>query len=113
MTSTAATFIASQDAPNATTTAYTSPTAGKGSRIDYFVCTNHSAGTVNVSIWSVPFGGTAADSNLRVKAQALAAGESRVMFELLGERLAPGDFLAWSASAATSINGKASGVELT
>ena len=113
MTATPATLIAQADLPNVTTLAYTSPTAGKGSRIDYFALTNHSAAAKTANIYVVPFGGTAVAANQVIQSLSLAAGECRVMFELLGRRLAPGDFLSWDASAATSVSGCATGVEIT
>ena len=113
MTTTPATLVARADLPIATTTVYTSPTSGKGSRIDYAEATNYSGAAKTINVYLVPFGGAAANSNLVIQAASLAAGEARVLFELLGARLAPGDVIAWSASSATSVNGAITGVELT
>lgn len=113
MTATATVLIAQADMPNATTLAYTSPVAGKGSRIDYFVATNHSGATKSINVYVVPFGGTAGTANIVLQAVSLVAGESRVLFELLGRRMAPGDFISGDASAATSVSWCATGVELT
>lgn len=113
MTSSSAVLIPQADIPNATTLAYTSPTAGKGSRIDYFTVTNHSVATKSINVYIVPFGGTAVAANQVLQTLSLAIGETRVLFELLGRRLNPGDFISWDASAATSVSGSATGVELT
>lgn len=47
----------------------------------------------------VPSGGTASASNMVVKARPIAAGESQVVFELLGKALAAGDTIQALADA--------------
>ena len=113
MTSSSAILIPQVDIPNATILAYTSPVAGKGSRIDYFAVTNHSGATKSINVFIVPFGSTAIAVNQVLQTLSLAIGETRVLFELLGRRMNPGDFISWDASAATSVSGSATGVEFT
>lgn len=116
MSATPKVIIAAQDAPNATTTLYTSPvsaTGGKGTWIDKFTATNHTAGAVALSIYLVPLGGTAANSNIVIQAAGLAAGATDTLPEVVGKFLNPGDFIAVLASAAASISIAANGRELT
>jgi hypothetical protein len=113
-TATPATFVAAQDLSNVSATLlYTSPTSGKGSRIDAAVVNNHSGAAKTINLYAVPFAGTAGTSNILLQTLSLAAGETRILFEVLGLRLAPGDFLAGDASAAASTNIRVSGVEFT
>jgi len=113
MTATPKVLIAHQNVPSAQTTAYTSPTGGKGTWVDKFVATNYSGGVVTISVNVVTLGDTAGNHNLAIKTKSLAAGESYTFPELVGKFLNPGDFISWVASAATSINGAANGRELT
>lgn len=113
MPSNAAVLIPHQQIEAATTTKYTSPTAGKGTWIDKFTVTNTSAGAVTYSVWLVPDGETPADTNLIIKDKSLAAAATDLAPEVTGKFLAPGDFIAWDASAATSLTGGANGRELT
>jgi hypothetical protein len=57
--------------------------------------------------------GSAGDLNLVVKTKSLAAGETYTFPELVGQVLAPSGFISTIASAATSINIRASGREIT
>ncbi len=113
MTSTTKVLIPHQDVPNATATAYASPTAGKGTWIDKFTATNHTAGALTMSVHLVPSGGSALPENIVVSDKALAANETYIFPELVGKFLAPGDFIAWVASAAASISSGSNGRELT
>lgn len=113
MTATPNILIAAQDAPNAQTTVYTSPTAGKGTWIDKFTATNYSAGAVTLSINIVTLAGAAGNSNLVVKTKSIAAGATDTLPEVIGKMLKPGDFISVIASAATSIAIASNGRELT
>lgn len=113
MTATPKVIIAAQDAPNAQTTVYTSPAAGKGTWIDKMTATNYSAGAVTLSINIVTLAGAAGNSNLVVKTKSLAAGATDTLPEIVGKFLNPGDFVSVVASAATSISLAANGRELT
>jgi hypothetical protein len=112
MTVTAKPLINAKQAENAQTTQYTAPT-GTRTIVDKFTATNTSAGSVTLSINLVTSAGAAADSNLVVKAKALAASETYTFPELTGQVLNPGDFISTLASAATSITIRASGREVT
>ena len=111
MTVTALCLIESKDANNAITTQYT---AGNGTRtiIDKFTSTNYTAGSLTLTVYIVPFGSAAGNSNL-IKIKTLAAGECYVWPEVVGHTLNPGDFISTNASAASSINIRASGRENT
>ena len=116
MTATPKVIIAAQDAPSSTTTLYTSPAAasgGKGTWVDKFTAHNHTAAAVSLTIYIVPSGGSAADSNKLIAAMGLAAGFTDTLPEVVGKFLNPGDFIAVVASAATSISVAANGRELT
>ncbi len=113
MTVTTLALIETKDAANSITTQYTADSASKvRTIIDKFTGTNYSAGTQTLSVYLVPFGGTASSSNL-IKSKALAAGECYTFPEVVGHTLNPGDFIATNATAATSINIRSSGRENT
>jgi hypothetical protein len=104
-------LIESKDAANVITTQYT---ASVGARviIDKFTATNYTAGALTLTVYLVPSGGSAGNSNL-IKIKTLAAGECYTWPEIVGHTLNPQDFIATNASAATSINIRASGREIT
>lgn len=113
MTVTVKGLFSSKYAEAATTPQYTADSASKmRTTIDKFTGTNTTAGPLVLSVWLVPFGGTADNSNLK-KAKTLAAGECYGFPEVSGQTLNPGDFIATLASAVTSINIQASGRENT
>jgi len=111
MTVTALCIIESKDAANATTTQYTA-TGNTRTIIDKFTGTNYSGGVQTLTVYLVPSGGSANNSNL-MKAKALAAGECYVFPEIVGHTLNPGDSIQTAASAASSINIRSSGRENT
>ena len=113
MTVTALCIIESKDAANGIATQYTA-SANNNVRtiIDKFTSTNYTAGALTLTVYLVPFGSAAANSNL-VKIKTLAPGECYVWPEVVGHTLNPGDFIATNASAATSINIRSSGRENT
>ena len=105
-------IIPAKNAENAQTTQYT---AGVGVRtiIDKFTGTNYSAAAVTLSVNLVTSADSAGNQNLIVKTKSLAAGETYTFPELVGHVLNPGDFISTIASAATSVNIRASGREVT
>lgn len=105
-------LIASKNAESSQTTQYT---AGTGVRtiIDKLTATNYSAGALTISVNLVTLADTAGNQNLIVKAKALAAGETYTFPEIVGHVLSAGDFISTIASAATSINIRAGGREIT
>ena len=104
-------LIEAKDAENAQTTQYTA--TGLRAIIDKFTATNHTAGAVNLSVNLVPSGGAAGATNLINSAKTLAAGETYTFPELVGQVLAAGDFISTLASAAASVNIRASGREIS
>ena len=110
MTVTALCIIESKNAENAITTQYTASVNSVRTIIDKFTSTNYTAGALTLTVYLVPFGSAAGNSNL-IKIKTLAAGECYVWPEVVGHTLNPGDFIATNASAATSINIRSGGRE--
>ena len=77
--------------------------------IDKFTATNYSGSTATLSVNLVTFADTAGNQNLIVKAKTLQPGETYSFPELAGHVLASGGFISTIASAASSINIRASG----
>lgn len=111
MTVTAKTIIPAKNAENAQTTQYTATNVR--TIIDKFTATNYSAGAITLSINLVTLADTAGNQNLIVKTKSLAANETYTFPEIVGHVLNSGDFISTIASAATSINIRASGREVT
>ncbi|KKW93046.1 hypothetical protein YP76_07065 [Sphingobium chungbukense] len=97
---------------NAVATYYTTPAAAKA-RIDAFSVVNYSGVAATFSIWLVPTGGTADNTNLLVKDRSVAAGASGRILEAVGQWLGGGGTIQMSASATGSITVLASGIEQT
>ena len=111
MTVTVKVLIPAKIAENAQTTQYTA--TGVTTLIDKFTATNYSAGAVTLSVNIVTSADTAGNQNLIVKTKSLQASETYTFPELVGTALAAGGFISTIASAATSINIRASGREIT
>ena len=111
MTVTAKVLIAAKNAENAQTTQYTA--VGLSTLIDKFTATNYSAGVVTLSVNLVTSADTAGNQNLIVKNKSLQAGETYTFPEIAGHVIDPGGFISTVASAATSVNIRASGREIT
>jgi len=111
MTVTAKTLIAPKNAESTQVTQYTATNVR--TIIDKFTATNYTAGAVTLSINLVTLADTAGNQNLIVKTRSLAAGETYTFPEIVGHVLNSGDFISTIASAATSINIRASGREIT
>lgn len=107
MTVTVSVIIPAKTAEDAQTTQYTSN--GLTTLIDKFTATNYSAAAATISVNLVTVAGSASDSNLIVKTKTLQAGETYTFPELVGFALGNGDFISTIASAAASINIRASG----
>ena len=95
----------------AQTTQYTA-TACKAV-IDKFTVTNTTATNVAFSCNLVASGGSVSDSNLIIDAKTVAAGETYLCPELIGQSLEPSGFISTLAGAATSLTISASGREIT
>lgn len=107
---TPANLIASQYVPNATTTMLTSGSQSNGTVVKKVTFTNVTASPVTVSVNRVPFGGTAATSNLVMDTVTIPpVGVTYIANELNGITLGLGDFLAMIASAANAVVVTASG----
>lgn len=77
-----------------------------------YVC-NTTAGAVTVTIDLVDSGGTAGDSERAISARSIAAGETYLCPELVGQILNPGDTIQGLASTATSLTLRVSGREIS
>jgi hypothetical protein len=104
-------LIPAKIAEAAQTTQYTA--TGVKAVIDKLTATNYSAGAVTLSVNVVTSGDTAGNQNLIVKTKTLQAGETYTFPELIGTVLEAGGFISTIASAATSINVRASGREIS
>ena len=76
-----------------------------------FISTIASAATISVNL--VTSADTAGNQNLIVKTKSLQPAETYTFPEIVGQTLAPGGFISTIASAATSINIRSSGREIT
>jgi len=87
--------------------------ASKAAKLAKLVLANVSVSAVTVSASIVPSGGTVDGTHKIVAAYSLAAGDSTVITEVENIWLGAGDFISVNASAATSINVLASGLEFS
>ena len=111
MTVTVKVLIAAKNAESAQTTQYTA--SGVTTIIDKFTATNYDTAARTLSVNLVTSGDTAGNQNLIVKTKTLQAGETYTFPEIVGQVLASGGFISTIASAATTINIRASGREVT
>ena len=103
-------LIDGKTAENAQTTQYTSPTNIR-TVIDKFTARNYSGAAATLSVNVVPSGGAASSSNL-VVSYTLAAGETYIFPEVVGQYLEPGDFISTLAGTASAISIRASGRQI-
>ena len=111
MTVTAKVLIPAKIAESSQTTQYTATNVT--TIIDKFTATNYSAGAVTISVNIVTSGGSAGNDNLITKTKSLQPAEAYTFPEIVGQILAPSGFISTIASAATSVNIRASGREVT
>ena len=104
-------FVPAKNAENAQTTQYTA--SGVTAIIDKFTATNYDTAARTLIVNLVTSGDTAGNQNLIVKTKTLQAGETYTFPEIVGQVLASGGFISTIASAATTINIRASGREVT
>ena len=104
--------LASAQLASGDTTVYTVG-ASKAAKLAKLVLTNTSASAVTVSVSVVPSGGTVDGTHKVVSAYSIAAGDSTAITEAENIWLGAGDFISVNASAATSINVLASGLEFS
>jgi len=96
---------------NSQTTQYTA--TGVTTIIDKFTATNYGASAASLSVNLVTNGDTAGNQNLVTKTKTLQPSEVYTFPELVGQVLNPGGFISTLASAATTINMRVSGREVT
>lgn len=111
MTVTAKVLIAAKTAENSQTTQYTA--TGVTAIIDKFTATNYDTVARTISVNLVTSADTAGNQNLIVKTKTLQAGETYTFPEIVGHVLAPGGFISTIASAASAVNIRASGREVS
>jgi hypothetical protein len=111
MTVTAKTLVPAKFVDAAQTTQYTATNVT--TIIDKFTATNISASPATISVNLVTETYTPADSNLIVKAKSLAASETYIFPELVGQILGSGAFISTIASTGSAINMRVSGREVT
>jgi hypothetical protein len=111
MSVTAAVLIPAKTAENSQTTQYTS--ASVTTIIDKFTATNYSATAATLSVNLVTAAGTVGNDNLIVKTKTLQPGECYTFPEIVGSALGAGGFISTIASAASAINIRANGRQIT
>jgi hypothetical protein len=105
-------LIPAKIAENAQTTQYT---AGNNisTIIDKFTATNFSGSTATISVNIVTGADTSGNQNLIVKTKSLTAGETYTFPEIVGQALEPAGFISTIASAASAINIRSNGREIS
>lgn len=111
MTVTVRVLIPAKIAENSQTTQYTANNVT--TIIDKFTATNYSATSATISVNLVTGAGSAGNENLIVKTKALQPAETYTFPEIVGAALAPSGFISTVASAASAINIRANGREIT
>lgn len=104
-------LIPAKQAENSQTTQYTSTSAK--TIIDTFKVTNTTGGAVVFSINLVASGDAAGADNRFLSLKSIAAGETYLCPEVVGETLEAGDFISTLAAAATSLTIRSSGRVIT
>lgn len=104
-------LIPAKIAENAQTTQYTAN--GVTTIIDKFTATNYSGTAATLSVNLVTAADTAGNQNLIVKTKTLQPSETYTFPEIVGQALASGGFISTIASAATSINIRSNGREIS
>ena len=113
MTVTARNLIPAKLVENTQTTQYIVPTNATAVIIDKFTATNISASTATISVNLVTGSDTAGNQNLITKTKSLTASEVYTFPELVGQILPTAAFISTIASAASAINMRVSGREVT
>jgi hypothetical protein len=104
-------LIPAKIAENTQTTQYTATNVT--AIIDKFTATNYSASAATISVNLVTPSDTAGNQNLVVKTKSLTPGETYTFPELVGHAVAIGGFISTLASAASAINIRCSGREVS
>ena len=104
-------LIPAKIAENTQTTQYVATNVS--TIIDKFTATNYSASAATISVNLVTQFDSAGNQNLIIKAKTLLPSETYTFPELVGHVLQPGGFISTLASAASSINIRSSGREIS
>lgn len=96
-----AVLVPSKSLESATTTQYTA--TGKTAMIDKFTVTNFSGAAAIFTVWLVASGATAANSNAAIFSRNIAAGETYLCPELVGQLILPGGFIATNVATGTPL----------
>lgn len=104
-------LIPAKIAESSQTTQYTA--SNVSTIIDKFTATNYDTSARTISVNLVTALDTAGNQNLIIKSKTLLPSETYTFPELVGQILAPGGFISTIASAASAINIRASGREVT
>lgn len=113
MTVTARNLVPAKLIEDTQTTQYIVPTNASATIIDKFTATNISGSTATISVNLVTGSGTPGDNNLITKTKSLAASEVYTFPEMVGQILPTAAFISTIASAASAINIRISGREVT
>ena len=81
--------------------------------IDKFTATNYSGSSATISVNLITATGAASNDNLIVKQRTLAASETYIFPELVGQILPSGGFISTIAGTASAINMRVSGREVS
>ena len=111
MTVTVRVLIPAKTAESIQTTQYTA--SDVTTIIDKFTATNYSASPAALSVNIVTSGDTSGNQNLITKTKTLAAAEVYTFPEIVGQVLVTGGFISTIAGAASAINIRASGREVS
>lgn len=113
MTVTARNIVPAKLVEDTQTTQYIVPTNATATIIDKFTATNISGGAATISVNLVTGSDTAGNQNLITKTKSLNASEVYTFPELVGQILPSTAFISTIASAASAINIRVSGREVT
>jgi hypothetical protein len=113
MTVTARNLVPAKLVENTQTTQYIVASNVTATIIDKFTATNVSGSTATISVNLVTGSDTPGDRNLITKTKSLAASEVYTFPELVGQILPNTAFISTLASAASAINMRVSGREIT
>lgn len=105
------TFVPTKQIENTQTTQYTAVNCR--AIIDKFTVTNVGISNETISVNLVTNGGSAALANVIVDSRAVAPGETYTFPEMVGQVLEPGGSISTIASAASVLNLRISGREIT
>ena len=104
-------LIPAKIAENTQTTQYTAQNVS--AIIDKFTATNYSASAATLSVNLVTQFDSSGNQNLIIKSKTLLPSETYTFPELVGHVLQPGGFISTIASAASAINIRSSGREIS